>query len=129
MARFRLQALRTCWEVAGAQQALSGADEILPTLHWSSFFEASETAAGCQGEHCLTTFNVRLLSVGSHTSFSLPPPNYVVLFWILIILLLVIVIQHKRQMGGRGVFVFYLLFFRLNDHRLIKLKSVPPGMC
>lgn len=72
MARFRLQALRTCWEVAGAQQALSGADEILPPLHWSPFFEASETAAECQGEHCLTTFNVRLLSVGSHTSFSLP---------------------------------------------------------
>lgn len=72
MARFRLQALRTCWEVAGAWQALSGADDILPTLHWSPFFEASETAVESQGEHCLTTFKVCMLSVGSHASFSLP---------------------------------------------------------
>lgn len=55
-------------------------------------------------------------------------PGCVVLFWISIIILLVAVILRKRQIGERGVFVDYLLLFKLNVYRLITLKSIPPGM-
>ena len=55
-------------------------------------------------------------------------PGFVVLFWISITVLLGVVILHKRQIGGKGVFAYYLLLFKLNVCRLIKLKSIPSGM-
>ena len=55
-------------------------------------------------------------------------PPFVVSFWISIIVLLVVVILRKRQIGGKGVFAYYLLLFKLDVCRLIKLKSIPSGM-